>query len=182
MTLTDLYQYFARFVPVDVLKKNHVNGATPDNGAQSVQTETLGMESDQRISTIGEYLFLGDQDFVLERLRNSNSQLLFIDSDRLDYQPDTDDGVRLSIGVTIAEHYTQRNTSVVGELVIQNRCLETLKLLLRSVISDSENHCPGCLNIGTPVEIRFFDAKALNGLIGYTAFFTLYSCEYEQSH
>jgi hypothetical protein len=30
-------------------------------------------------------------------------------------------------------------------------------------------------------EIRFLDAKALNGLIGYTAFFTFIASDYEQA-
>lgn len=181
MTLIDLYQYFSKFVPLDVLEKNHVSGATPDNGAQQIQSETVTMDSDRRISSINEYLFLGDQDFVLERLRNSKDQLFFIDSDRIDYSPDVDGGVVLSIAITIAEHYNRSNATVVSELAVQNRCLETLKQILRTVMSDSADDCAGCLSVSTGAEIRFFDAKALNGLIGYTAFLTFNSCEYELS-
>lgn len=179
MDLIQLYQYFSKFVPVDVLGRNHAAGFTPDKGAAAVQAETLAIESTHRISNINDYLFLGDQSFVLERLRNSKDLLFFVDSDRIDYTPDTDGGVRLSIGLTIAEHYNHSNASVVSELTAQNRCLETLKTILRTIISDEESQCPGCLNISQPVEIRFFDAKELNGLIGYTAFFTINSCEYE---
>jgi|GEM_PF-2195050 len=176
MTLQELYLYFSQFVPLDVLKRNHVSGATPDNGAEALQQDVLSTESDERIETIGDYLFLGDQDFVLERLRNSHQQLLFVDSDRLMYKPFSDTGSNMSIGLTVAEHYNQSNASVVSELVVQDRCLETLQRILRRVISDSGEVCQW--DVSQPVEIRFFDMKALNGLIGYTAFFSITTSEY----
>ena len=182
MDLLQLYIYFSRFVPVEVLKRNHVAGQTPDTGAEQLQQEVLDTESDERIETIGDYLFLGDQDFVLERLRNSRGQLLFVDSDRLDYAAHVDDGVRLSIGVTVAEHYNRSNASVVSELVVQNRCLETLKRIVSRLTNEPDDTgCPICLNVEQSAEIRFFDAYQLNGLIGYTAFFTLTSSDYDMA-
>ena len=176
MTLQELYLYFSQFVPLDVLKRNHVSSATADTSAEALQQDVLSTESDERIETIGDYLFLGDQDFVLERLRNSHQQLLFVDSDRLMYKPFSDTGSNMSIGLTVAEHYNQSNASVVSELVVQDRCLETLQRILRRVISDSGEVCQW--DVSQPVEIRFFDMKALNGLIGYTAFFSITTSEY----
>lgn len=182
MDLLQLYLYFSRFVPLEVLRRNHVAGQLPDSGAEQVQQEVLKLESDERIQSIGDYLFLGDQDFVLERLRNSKGQLLFVDSDRLDYAAQVDDGVRMSIGVTVAEHYNRSNASVVSELVVQNRCLETLKRIVRRLTNEPEiNPCSICLNVEQSAEIRFFDAYQLNGLIGYTAFFTLISSDYDMA-
>lgn len=182
MNLPELYIYFSRFVPVEVLRKNYVQGQTPDHGAAQIQQEVLDIESDERIETLSDYLFLGDQDFVLERLRNSRGQLLMLDSDRIDYQPDTDNGMKLSIALTIAEHYNQSNASVVSELAVQNRCLETLRKILLCLWRDAEqDHCPACMETGAPFEIRFLDLKQLNGLIGYTAFLDIKTCAYELS-
>ena len=180
MDLIELYRYFAKFVPIDVLKKNHISSKS-DKGAASIQTEVLADESDHRIDSIGEYLFIGDSDFILQRLRNSNEQILMVDSDRLDFDPDTDNGAKMSIGLSVCEHYNRTNTDVVTELATQNRCLETLKSILR--IIKSEDDCVGCLPfwIEGDFEIRFLDAKALNGLIGYTAFFTIIGPTYENS-
>lgn len=177
MDLLELYRYFAKFVPIEVLKKNHVPSKS-DKGAASIQAEVLGDSSNHRISDIGEFLFLGDSDFVLQRLRNSNKQLLMVDSDRLDYTPDTDNGSKMSIGLSVCEHYNRTNTDVVSELATQNRCLETLKSILKILSADSGASCMNFWLDGD-YEIRFLDAKALNGLIGYTAFFTLTCPSYE---
>ena len=174
MDLPELYRFFARFVPVEVLRKNHVSGQTPDRGAEQLQHEVLTDPSDERIDSICDYLFLGDQDFVLERLRNSKGQLLFIDSDRIDYQPDADDGTVISLGITVAEHYNRSNASVVSCLTVQNRCLETLSRLLQVLFrASADGSCTACFSVSSPYEIRFFDAQQLNGLIGYTAFFSI---------
>ena len=173
MDLPELYRFFARYVPVEVLRKNHVSGQTPDQGAEQLQHEVLTDPSDERIDSICDFLFLGDQDFVLERLRNSNGQLLFLDSDRIDFAPDADNGVTMQLGLTVAEHYNASNASVVSELTVQNRCLETLQRLLRSVTRATADDCSACFSVTGTYEIRFFDAKQLNGLIGYTAFFSI---------
>ena len=177
MDLIELYQYFSRFVPIEVLKRNHVKGSTPDRGAQTIQEEVLAAESDERMEEISDYLFLGDQDFVLERLRQSRGQLFFVDNDRIDYAPDSDNGMRLTLGLTIAEHYNQSNASVVQELTVQSRCLVTLQKIVRKFLYDATDRlCPW--EVTTPVEIRFLDMKALNGLIGYTAFLTVTTSSY----
>ena len=180
MDLIELYRYFAKYVPIEVLKKNYIAGKN-DRGAAAIQAEVLADQSDRRINSIGEYLFMGDSDFIMQRLRNSNKQLLMIDSDRLDYEPATDDGNSLSVGLSVCEHYNRTNTDVVSELAVQNACLETLKRILDGLSSDSDEGCPLKMWLGGNYEIRFFDAKALNGLIGYTAFFTLKGASYEPS-
>lgn len=177
MDLIELYRYFAKFVPVKVLKENYVrSGSTSD--AESIQAEVLADESDHRIDTIGDFLFLGDADFMLQRLRNSNKQILMVDSDREDYRPNADDGSKATIGLTIAEHYNRSNTDVVSELALQNKCLQTLKSILDHISTDMDGGCEKWWIDGDLYEIRFFDAKALNGLIGYTAFFTITSPSY----
>lgn len=179
MDLIELYRYYAKFVPLSVLKKNYL-GAKNDRGAAAIQAEVLADESDHRIDSIGEFLFMGDSDFILQRLRNSNQQLLMIDSDKLNYRPDVDDGSKMSIAVSICEHYNRTNTDVVSELAIQNRCLETLKSILHRTSDDFDGGCTPFWMQGE-YEIHFLDAKALNGLIGYTAFFTLEAPSYEQA-
>ena len=178
MDLIELYRYFAKYVPIEVLKKNYIPAKT-DRGAAAIQAEVLADESDRRISDIGEYLFMGDSDFIMQRLRNSNKQLLMVDSDRLDYKPMVDDGSRMSVGLSVCEHYNRTNTDVVSELAVQNRCLETLKQILNGLSIDSDDGCQLKMWLQGDYEIRFFDAKVLNGLIGYTAFFTLTGASYE---
>lgn len=178
MDIVEFYRYFAKFVPVKVLKENYVrSGAASD--AESIQAEVLADKSDHRIETIGDYLFLGDADFMLQRLRNSNKQLLMVDSDREDYTPNSDNGSKMTIGLTVAEHYNRSNTDVVSELALQNKCLETLRGILKRIGEDMDKGCEKFYVEGDSYEIRFFDAKTLNGLIGYTAFFTITSPSYE---
>ena len=109
MDLVELYRYFAKFVPLEVLRKNYVKSGTEKEAAQ-IQTEVLADESDRRIASIGDFIFIGDSDFMLQKLRNSNKQLLMVDSDKLNYNPGVDDGSRMSIGISICEHYNRSNT------------------------------------------------------------------------
>lgn len=178
MDLVELYRYFAKFVPLEVLKKNYVKSSTEKDAAQ-IQAEVMADESDRRIDSIGNFVFVGDSDFVLQQLRSGNKQLLMVDSDRLDYNPGVDDGAKMSLGVSICEHYNRSNTVVVSELAIQNRCLETLKKICRAISADAENECLLGMHLEGDFEIRFLDAKAINGLIGYTAFFTFIASDYE---
>lgn len=177
MDLVELYRYYAKFVPLDVLKKNYA-ASKSDKGAASIQAEVMADKSDHRIDSIGEFLFLGDSDFVLQRLRSSNKQIFMIDSDRLNFEPNSDDGGKMSLAISICEHYNRTNTDVVSELALQNRCLETLKGILRIMSEELNGDCT-TFWIHGDYEIHFLDAKAMNGLIGYTAFFTLTSNTYE---
>lgn len=180
MNLTDLYLLFSRFVPIKALNKNHIKTASKDKFLDAFQILVLETPSNDRIDTISDYLFLGDQDFVLERLKNSKGQLFFVDSDKIDYLPNNDTGCRMTLGLTIAEHYNQSNTSVVSEMVVQNRCLMTLKHILNTIITDADNKvCELGIEFTQPIEIRFLDMKNLNGMIGYTAFLTLISNTYD---
>lgn len=178
MDLVELYRYFAKFVPLEVLKKNYVKSANEKEAAQ-IQAEVMADASERRIDKIGDFVFIGDSDFVLQKLRNSNKQLLMVDSDRMDYSPGVDDGNRMSLGVSVCEHYNRSNTDVVSELATQNRCLETLKKICKAISADASSECLLGMHLDGDFEIRFLDAKALNGLIGYTAFFTFIASDYE---
>ena len=178
MDLIELYRYFAKFVPLEVLKKNYVKSANEKEAAQ-IQAEVMADASERRIDKIGDFVFIGDSDFVLQKLRNSNKQLLMVDSDRINYSPGVDDGSKMSIGVSVCEHYNRSNTDVVSELATQNRCLETLKKICKAISADAESGCLLGMHLESDFEIRFLDAKALNGLIGYTAFFTFIASDYE---
>ena len=177
MDLVELYRYFAKFVPLEVLKKNYIKSGTEKEAAQ-IQAEVLADESDRSISSIGDFIFIGDSDFVLQKLRNSNKQIFMVDSDKINYTPGVDDGSQMSLGISICEHYNRSNTDVVSELATQNRCLETLKKICKAISADAENECLLGMHMEGDFEIRFLDAKALNGLIGYTAFFTFVASDY----
>lgn len=178
MDLVELYRYFAKFVPLEVLKKNYVKSGTEKEAAQ-IQAEVMNDESDCRIDSIGDFIFIGDSDFVLQKLRNSNKQIFMVDSDKMNYNPGVDDGSRMSLGISICEHYNRSNTDVVSELALQNRCLETLKEICKAISADAASECLLGMHMEGDFEIRFLDAKALNGLIGYTAFFTFIASDYE---
>ena len=178
MDLVELYRYFAKFVPLEVLKKNYIKSANEKDAAQ-IQTEVLADESDRRIDSIGDFVFIGDSDFMLQKLRNSNKQIFMVDSDKINYTPGVDDGSRMSLGISICEHYNRSNTDVVSELALQNRCLETLKKICKAISADAASECLLGMHMEGDFEIRFLDAKALNGLIGYTAFFTFIASDYE---
>ncbi len=180
MDLVELYRYFAKFVPLEVLKKNYIKSANEKDAAQ-IQTEVLADESDRRIDSIGDFIFIGDSDFVLQKLRNSNKQIFMVDSDKINYTPGVDDGSQMSLGISICEHYNRSNTDVVSELALQNRCLETLKKICKAISADAASECLLGMHMEGDFEIRFLDAKALNGLIGYTAFFTFIASDYEQA-
>ncbi|MBQ6724727.1 MAG: hypothetical protein IJQ84_09505 [Paludibacteraceae bacterium] len=180
MDLVELYRYFAKFVPLDVLKKNYIKSGTEKEAAQ-IQAEVMNDESDRRIDSIGDFIFIGDSDFVLQKLRNSNKQIFMVDSDKINYTPRVDDGSKMSLGVSVCEHYNRSNTDVVSELAVQNRCLETLKQICDVISEDAESGCLLGMHLKGDFEIHFLDAKALNGLIGYTAFFTFIASDYGQA-
>lgn len=178
MDLVELYRYFAKFVPLEVLKKNYIKSANEKDASQ-IQAEVLADESDRRIDSIGDFIFIGDSDFVLQKLRNSNKQIFMVDSDKINYTPGVDDGSQMSLGISICEHYNRSNTDVVSELALQNRCLETLKKICKAISADAASECLLGMHMEGDFEIRFLDAKALNGLIGYTAFFKFIASDYE---
>lgn len=180
MDLVELYRYFAKFVPLDVLKKNYIKSGNEKDAAQ-IHAEVMADKSDRRIASIGDFIFIGDSDFVLQKLRNSNKQIFMVDSDKINYTPGVDDGSQMSLGVSVCEHYNRSNTDVVSELATQNRCLETLKKICIAISADAENECLLGMHLEGDFEIRFLDAKALNGLIGYTAFFNFIASDYEQA-
>ena len=175
MYLRDLYLYFSQFVSATALNKNVI---AQRGGTSTPISESRALYGDNnRFSEINDYIFIGDSDNVLERLRNSDV-LLFVDSDRIFFLPNMDGGISLSLGVTVAEHYASPNSDVMSELELQDRCLDRLRVIIGQVVHDSEYGCPLKLHLENTPELRALSAKQLNGLIGYTAFFTISCAEY----
>lgn len=168
--LLQIFRYFCRFVPADVLRKMAV---TPDYAAMPGFNETLSeVISGERpavISGIDSYIFSANAEFVADAVRNSHKVVLFCEYGNVEYDRN---GMQLytDIAVTVARPYNTSNRDNTTELLTANEMQNLLIGIIAQMQADSEAAC-ACGQFLIPSEIVPVDPKAFYNRIGFTAFF-----------
>ncbi|MBQ2064675.1 MAG: hypothetical protein IIT93_03115 [Paludibacteraceae bacterium] len=168
--LLQIFRYFCRFVPTDVLRKMAV---TPDYAAIPGFNETISeVTSGERpavISGIDSYIFSANAEFVADAVRNSHKVVLFCEYGNVEYDRN---GLQLytDIAVTVAKPYNTSNRDNMTELLTANEMQNLLIGIIAQMQADSEAAC-ACGQFLIPSEIVPVDPKAFYNRIGFTAFF-----------
>ncbi len=169
----DLYKYFAKFVPAEVLSKSFtqselLRGPGYDEIAIEVQ-----QFSTQRIPEIDTFVVSINENFVSDRIKNSKDFILFVEYGKISYTPDRERGTTEHIAVTVVYPISGNNTDNLKELLIMNQCLEILQRIIDTMHKEQStlDFCAGGELVTYPVEFSVVEPTAFYGCGGWTAMF-----------
>ncbi|MBQ6732340.1 MAG: hypothetical protein IJR06_04400 [Paludibacteraceae bacterium] len=172
--LLQIFRYFCRFVPAEVLRKMAV---TPDYaampGASEVAQEAASHDASVVISDIDAYIFSANPDFVSDKTRNSQTTVLFVEYGESAFKM-SDTSYTIDLAVTIAAPYSKNNRDNIGEVLTFNKMLNNAI----SVIKDMEAYNEADSNCGkfsVTASIHPVEPKSFYDRVGITIF-TKYTC------
>lgn len=166
MIIRDIFLYFARFVPKDVLSDAFILNNAP--GYAALKTECLALPDDRIISSIKSFIIGPDEESVRERISSATGMYIFIDYgaatsyiDTMDVKTD-----KMHIGITCAIP-TPEDTDQPSLVLFQDETLAVIKTIRDAMRADSYSD-PSLEWL--PMEassVSPFMAKALAGSTGW---------------
>jgi hypothetical protein len=172
--IIQLYEYFARFVPKDVLKATFIQPAHSQfPGYAQIRADVLALPDDAVIPEFDTYTFSINENFVSERIRNSKKFLLFVEYGRFSLDFTKPKGVQENLRIIVARNFSDGNNNNLQEVILMNRCLELLQQILFRMNADRNelNFCSFDELLHYPVEVMPFPLEFFYGCGGWIATF-----------
>ena len=176
MIVLDIFKYFAKFVPMEVLSKTFRVPEGDDYFAliNDLMTSTTGQE----IEGITEYIFGTDQDKLTTVISSVSGIYLFVEYDRISSTVNTvtdrkDD--RLHVAVTVACPVSDA-VDLVGAAIINDKCLDILSSIRRHMREDDDLK-RGIEWMDYPATLTVFSSKALANSQGWSMEFDIYGID-----
>ena len=173
--IINLFKYFSKFVEKDVLKKIFVQ---PNNsqktGYAEIKSEILSQSDDSVIPGIEKYIISINENFVSERIKNSNGFILFIEYGKLSVNHDIENGVVEALAITVVRNFSDKNNDNLNEIIQMNQCLDILDRIIRQM-GEEQGELDFCANaelITYPAEIQVVDPASFYGCGGWCAMFS----------
>lgn len=169
----DLYKYFSKFVPAEVLQKSFVqseNSRLP--GYAEITAEVLNYSASRK-PEIDTFVVSINEKFVSDKMKNSKEFILFVEYGKISYTPDVDKGVAEHIAITVAHNISDKNTDNLNELLIMNRCFDILKDIIDTMHAEQSEleFCSGQQLVTYPVEFSVVEPEMFYGCGGWAAIF-----------
>ncbi|MDR1544437.1 MAG: hypothetical protein LBS50_08550 [Prevotellaceae bacterium] len=168
--LLQLYKYFSKFVPAEVLQQSAVAVADGREAYNEIFTEIINNQADTQISEIKKFVFSANSEFVSDNIRNSNELFLFVEFGEAEYNPENTPMLTQKIAVTIAQEYAMRNNDNLSELLRSNVCKNILMQIVQKIQKDYNDGCDDCLSVKFPARLMPVEPKTFFGNLGWTAF------------
>jgi hypothetical protein len=176
--IISMFHYFSRFVPLNVLREMLIQ---PDvsrlSGYSEVETEVLRdtptLTLTVRIPEIKKFICSINENFVSERIKNSNGFILVIEYRNITVDFEKLNGFRQLLAVTVAHNFSDANYDNLNELLSMSRCLDLLLFILRQMKADQSqiDFCSDIQLLTMPVNIIPVDPVSLYGFGGWSALF-----------
>lgn len=172
--LVDIMKAFAQFVPKETLRQSLVQ---PDVSAMSgyseLAAELLAIPDGNVIEDIGSFVYSINRSWVSDSIRSSSGMVLFVEYGTAVYDASSPNRALPQIAVTVAQEYTMSNKDNLSELLIMDKCFNTL-LLIISVINDNQlslDSCSDCKIVESSCDLIPIDSEDFFSKVGWTAFF-----------
>ena len=168
------FNYFAKFVPIEALKKIFAN---PEHsqlpGYAETKAEILNAPSAERIDGITNYVFSYNEEFVSDRVKNNKGTMLFVEYGKVSFAPNVADGVRETLALSIVRPYNTANNDNLNETLLMQQTLDMLKSILTAMLDDQRalDACGIGSLINFPAEILPVEPKYFFGNAGWMAVF-----------
>lgn len=173
--IIDIFKYFSKFVPKDVLRKIFVQpDGSKKSGYDEIMTDVLSLPGDDVLSGIEQFIVSVNEDYVSERIKNATGYILFVEYGKISADHTVVEGIIQSLAVTVAYNFSNNNNDNLNEILNMNSSLEILDNIIRTMESEQEDldFCANGELITYPVEIRPVDPAWFYGFGGWSAMFT----------
>jgi hypothetical protein len=167
----ELFKYFARFVPREVLADSFVQpDASSAAGYSETAQDTVNQPSGVTVADIHKYVFSADPEFVFDKLKNADGLFLFVE-----YGSATLDSLSVTqrIAVSIAAETNKKNMDSLNEVILMNRCKNILLFILDKLKQDIDGDCFMCGEIAGNIELVPVEPSSLKGWSGWAAYIDL---------
>jgi hypothetical protein len=171
----DLFKYFSRFVPKNVLESIFIQpDGSRKSGYAEIEAETLSQCNDSVICNIEKFVVSINENFISERIKNSHGFILFVEYGKLNVDHNIEKGVVQSLAVTVAYNFSDNNNDNLNEIIQMNQCLCILDRIIRQMGEEQRelDFCPDAELITFPAEIQVVDPMSFYGCGGWCAMFT----------
>jgi hypothetical protein len=169
----DLYKYFSKFVPAEVLSKSLTQSEASQKPGYSEIALEVQQLSQQRIPDIDTFVVSINEKFVSERCKNSKGIILFVEYGKISHTPNKEHGTVEHIAISVAHEMAESNMDNLNELLIMNRCFEILTDIIKTMHEEQSelDFCAGEELVTYPVEFSVIDTKEFYGCGGWFATF-----------
>ncbi|MEA4975721.1 MAG: hypothetical protein VB046_08305 [Paludibacter sp.] len=173
--IINLLRYFSKFVGKAVLGKMFIQPATSRlTGYDSIKTEILAMGNDDVIPEIQKFILSMNENYVSEKIKNSNEFILFVEYGKMTVDPDSQNEVMQSLAVSVVHNLSKTNNDNLNEIILMNKCLEILDIIIRKMHEEQNelNYCANNELISFPAELQIVDPREFYGCGGWCAMFS----------
>lgn len=173
--IINLFKYFAKFVPKDVLQDVFLQPLTSRKaGYDDIEAEVLALDQTKVIPDIEKFIVSINENYVSERIKNSKGFVLFVEYGKLSVDHTVEKGIIESLAVSIVHPFSDNNNDNLNEIILMNQCLEILDQILRQMAFEQEDldFCTSAQLISYPTEIQVVDPLNFYGCGGWCAMFT----------
>ena len=173
--IIDLFKYFSKFVPKEVLEKIFIQ---PDGsrkaGYSEIESEVLSQPGEHVINDIDKFVVSVNENFVSERIKNAQGFILFVEYGKINVDHNTTKGIIQSLAVTVAYNFSDKNNDNINEILMMNQSLEILDKIIRRLEDDQEDldFCADSELVSYPIEVQPIEPAMFYGFGGWCAMFT----------
>lgn len=174
-TIINILTYFSRFVSKDLLEQIFIQpDGSKKQGYDEVKAEIFSLPDEIVIPEIGKFIVSINENFVSERIKNSNQFILFVEYGKFDVNHETIKGVVESLAVTVAHNLSDTNNDNLNELLLMDSCLGILDRIICRMLTEQQDlgFCQNSELVTSPVEYQVVDPKRFYGCGGWCAIFT----------
>lgn len=175
--LLELFKYFAKFVPKEVLKNMFVKSKNNEPGYDELLAEVMALPDDHVIADIDCYIFSSNEEFLSQKIKNSKSNVLYVEYGAVSYAPNELHGTKTKLGLHVACPYNASNNDNPNELFKMSRQQIILMSILNQMEVDQKSYefCGDTQLINFPAEIvaidrrMFYDRTGWMGIFDYSS-------------
>jgi len=172
--IINLFKYFSKFVPKKTLVNMFIQpDGSRKTGYSDIESEVLASGDNNVIDSIEKFVLSINENFVSDRIKNSNGFILFVEYGKLDVIPEVEKGIVQSLGITVAYNFSDNNNDNINEIIHMNQCLEILYKIIRKMKEEQSelDFCNNAELITFPAEILVVDPTSFYGCGGWCAMF-----------
>ena len=173
--IIELFKYFSKFVPKDVLKTTFIQqNASKKTGYDEIKSEILASADESVIPEIEKFVLSINESFISDKIKNSNGIILFVEYGKMNLDRSKLKGLTQALAITVAYNFSDKNNDNLNEIILMNQCLEILDRIIRRMAEEQEalEFCANSELISYPVEIQPVDPSVFYGCAGWCAMFT----------
>ena len=170
--IIDIFKYFAKFVPKNVLEKNFVQPAVSKYaGYDMIRSEVMALPPTNILPELDTFIVSINENFVSERMKNVSNYILFVEYGPMTVDHTIPEGILELLAVSIVRKFSDTNNDSINELIQMDKCFELLDTILQTMTTDQSElgFCDALVTM--PIKVEPVAPELFYGCGGWVAKF-----------